>query len=348
MCLPVTLSWSLPFLWMFLANQKAAAFSVPPSLFSPYDPYHRESFVGKRDISLSASLESCSPRRDFFRQVSSAIIILSTPTSSALALGEGEQRMALTQRPKAPIAALIPAVQQRLLLEECLALTTQSQQPTNAAHKNAKETLLRKLQAILSSLAEATPEKPRRLLNTSGNNKDLAVMIQYEPSKVLSGNLVRAAMNVYTANLNYYGNNDDNNNGNGNTNMAPPSYTVTDPDWKKSYIRANDGLPDVKRVIQADLDLRDLYRNQVQLKLEDASAELHYISGEATTTSVDTEELRLLLREAADAFDLWLGKIADEDVKNAIQAALEGKSLRVYNSYYAGFMPPSSTTAPVP
>jgi hypothetical protein len=53
------------------------------------------------------------------------------------------------------------------------------------------------------------------------------------------------------------------------------SYTVTATlETKKAYIRANDGLPDVKAVITSDLDLRDLYRNELQLKVDDAQAEL--------------------------------------------------------------------------
>ena len=125
-------------------------------------------------------------------------------------------------------------------------------------------------------------------------------------------------MNIYTANLRY---------------GEQPQYTVTDPNWKKSFIRANDGLPDVQQVIIADLDLRDLYRNQVQVKLDDASAELY-------SDNRDLDELKTLLQEVAVAFDQWLGRIDDADVAAALDAALQGKSLQVYDSYYAGFIPP--------
>ena len=156
-------------------------------------------------------------------------------------------------------------------------------------------------------------------------------MLQYQPSTQLSGDIVRASMNIYTANLQY---------------VDQPKYTVTDPTWKKSYIRANDGLPDVQKVVEADLDLRDLYRNQVQLKLDDASAELYYLLKESQAKSdigdsVDLEELQILLQQAAPAFDKWLGRIDDTDVADALKAALDGKKVKVYEPYYAGFIPPT-------
>ena len=248
---------------------------------------------------------------------------LTFPTEiTAQGMGEGEQRMRLNQKPKAPMGALIPAAQQRLLLEQCLAILSSSKLLSLWKEKQQQQDeYIQQLQSILLPLEEEPNNKLRRSSSSSSNNnnnKDLSVMLQYQPNKNLSGSLVRAAMNVYTANLNYGGD--------------EAQYTVTDPDWKKSYIRANYGLPDVKQVIEADLNLRDLYRKQVQLKLDDASAELY-------SKNRNDEELKNLLQEAADMFDRWLGMVGDADVKVALQEALEGKSLKVYDSYYAGFVP---------
>lgn len=65
---------------------------------------------------------------------------------------------------------------------------------------------------------------------------------------------MRAVMNLYTANLKF-----------------GDSYVLTaSAKDKKTYIRNYNQLPGVNQVIASDLDLRDLYRNQVQTKIEDA------------------------------------------------------------------------------
>eukprot|EP00980_Cylindrotheca_fusiformis_P004269 scaffold918_cov126-Cylindrotheca_fusiformis.AAC.48 len=159
--------------------------------------------------------------------------------------------------------------------------------------------------------------------SVSRRRNDLQVLQQSPPNRLLQGDVTRAAMNIYTSSLSFPGN--------------LPGYTVTDPTWKKSYIRQNDGLPNVAQVLEADLDLRDLYRNSVVTKLDDASAEL-YISN-----SIDVAELNNLLKDAAADFDLWLGRIEDVQVEQALQAVLEGKTSKIYDSYYAGFVPPISS-----
>mmetsp|Transcript_7963 Transcript_7963/g.16738 ORF Transcript_7963/g.16738 Transcript_7963/m.16738 type:complete len:152 (+) Transcript_7963:553-1008(+) len=150
-------------------------------------------------------------------------------------------------------------------------------------------------------------------------------------------------MNLYTTNLNYNNLVYNNNNNGVNENATP--YTVTDPSWKKSYIRANNGLPDLQQVIGADLDLRYLYRNRVELLLLDAAAELYSDSntkdGYDDASVVDnTEELQQLLQEAANAFDQWLDRVRYGDVRDALQAAMKGQTTKVYDSWAAGFLPP--------
>jgi hypothetical protein len=116
--------------------------------------------------------------------------------------------------------------------------------------------------------------------------------------------------------------------------MSNPNdaYDVTDPNWKKSYIRANDGLPDLAKVIGADLDLRYLYRNQVQLKIGDSTAELY----NDKDTSCDGQDLKELLQQAAEAFDFWLGRIRYGDVRDALEAALAGQTTRADDSWIPG------------
>lgn len=221
--------------------------------------------------------------------------------SSCQAIGEGDQRMVLTQKPTAPVGALVPAAQQRLLLEKCLFL---SQQLINSNDEYGK--LVVRMKDILAPVAPSSKKR-----------NDLQILLQSPANLQLRGEVTKAAMNVYTSSLRFP--------------EQLPEYTVTDPSWKKSYIRQFDGLPNVAQVMQADLDLRDLYRNSIVTKLDDASAELH--------DSLDVVELNQLLSEAAGEFDLWLGRIDDLEVQRALKAALEGKTSKIYDSYYAGFVP---------
>lgn len=59
-------------------------------------------------------------------------------------------------------------------------------------------------------------------------------------------------------------------------------------------------------------------------------------------TDRDGAEVLVLLQEAAGYFDLWLDRIRDEDVQEAISkmALQQGKSIKVYDSFAAGFVPP--------
>lgn len=111
-------------------------------------------------------------------------------------------------------------------------------------------------------------------------------------------------MNLYQTNLNY------------NNLLSNPeeAFIITDPDWKKSYVRANDGLPDLKRLVGADIDIRQLLRNQVQLKIDDAAAELY---AAAPDDDDSNQELIRLLQEASQNFDMWLDRVREGDVRDA-------------------------------
>jgi len=222
-------------------------------------------------------------------------------------VADGDQRIVFQKKPTAPVGALIPAVQQRLLLQAAIDYSTNS---------NNKE----KLKLMLPPLDDDNPFMLR-----NKKDRDVKILQQYNAAYVLKGDMTRAAMNLYTTNLNY------------NQILTNPesAFTVTDPDWKKSYIRANDGLPTLTRVIGADLELRYLYRNAVQETLDDAAAELY-------ADDCDGAELKRLLQDAAVTYDAWLDRIRLEDVRDAMSsAAVKGEKARVCESFAAGFIPPT-------
>ena len=90
----------------------------------------------------------------------------------------------------------------------------------------------------------------------------------------------------------------------------------------------NDKLPTAVEVIRSDLDARDLYRNVVQTKLEDAQAEWVYQKkvmeeGEG----LDVGELVELLIEANVAVDKWFSFIPDGDIQEALEVVRREQNL---------------------
>ena len=111
-------------------------------------------------------------------------------------------------------------------------------------------------------------------------------------------------MNIYTANLRF-----------------ADSYVLTaSNEDRRSYIRKYNQLPNVKQVVAADLDLRDLYRNLVETKMEDAQAELY-------RTELDVEELQLLLQEVNDAYRQWFALISESDIQAAEQQVMASPTI---------------------
>jgi len=257
------------------------------------------SFVNRRSFLMRQYIMVVSPPA----AVAVVSALLLHPPAPAHALGEGEERMIFKQKPTAPMAALIPAVQQRLLLQASLEFL--------------KKGDIEKVKQILSPLdGDYMP-------NIFYGQQNMNVIKKYNPAKVLRGDLVRATMNLYQTNLNY------------NDLLGNPTdaFIITDPAWKKSFIRENGGLPALQRVIGADLDMRQLLRNQVQLKIDDAAAELY-------APDRDDEELTALLEEAARNFDLWMDRVRTGDVRDALQAILSGESVQVFETVAAGFLAP--------
>ena len=294
--------------------------------------------------------------------------IPSSSSSSSLSLGlveDGPERIKLKRKPSAPVGALVPSIQQRLLLEVCI--------------DAAKNKDLQKLKSIIPPLSSSTTTSSN---SRSSSSNQLRLLKQNDPSRVLCGDVTRAAMDLYQVNLNYNtifddesdASTDASTNTDRNSSSAGPSFPavkdvidITDPVWKKSYIRDNDGLNSdfVSKVIGADIDLRQLLRNQVQTNLDDAAAELYYVSARRSrstgnaydddddieiTSICDCDELFELLQSAAKNFDLWLERVGYGDVRDAIQIVLSESSsssssssinnLRIYESYQAGFIPP--------
>lgn len=120
---------------------------------------------------------------------------------------------------------------------------------------------------------------------------------------------IRAALNAYTNNL-VFGN----------------SYQLNAVGEEKKFLVRNDALPNVNAVVVSDLDIRDLYRNQVLNNMDDAKAELKYqlstVSKNDGEDVVDTEEILNCLMKAKESCDEWFSFIPKDDIDDALRAVM--------------------------
>ena len=94
-------------------------------------------------------------------------------------------------------------------------------------------------------------------------------------------------------------------------------------DEKKNLVR-NNALPDVNAVVVSDLDLRDLYRNQILENVENAKAEVAY---QRKTGRIDAGEILACLLAAQDATNEWFGFIPKEDTEAALKDVMEEQTI---------------------
>ena len=135
-----------------------------------------------------------------------------------------------------------------------------------------------------------------------GNRRQFQILRQRQLA-LDQANPVRAALNAYSNNL-----------------VFGDSYQLNaEDDVRKSMIRDN-ALPDVNTVVVSDLDLRDLYRNQVLEGLECARAEISY---QQRSGEVDTAEVLNCLKVAQESCRAWFRFIPVDDVAAALKAVQE-------------------------
>jgi hypothetical protein len=210
-----------------------------------------------------------------------------------------------SNRPRATLEALIPATKQRILIEKALETARQLKvaaaetKSNDGSYQNPErvDRYIQELKEILEPPHDDDDDSEFRIPTLPFQKQQQAM--QNINDNCLSGRSVRASMNVYTANLRF-----------------GESYLLTaSPEVRKKMIR-EEQLPDVKTVITADLDLRDLYRNKIQTTMEDAQAELY----NRPDNLEDVVELVDLLQDASSAFTTWFGFIAPQDVQEALDA----------------------------
>jgi hypothetical protein len=267
-------------------------------------------------------------------------------------------------KPFAPVSALVPATRARLWIEEAYQISSDFKNDKISSGQEQVETLER-LNTLLSNrpklfrqgemalprvgfsaLAQFTAKKTNLTAsnqknvndnynyNSNGqspfasgpsltvkvstvlNQADVARqwgILQAQESSREAQNEFRAAFNFYTQQLEF----------------NPSSYEwKASAEEKKRRIR-NDQLPTPQAVIVSDLDLRDLYRNQILTALDDATAEVYFRLRQARGNDgkvVDVSDTVDLITQAHDACTKWFEMIDPRDVREAEIAAKNEQS----------------------
>ena len=263
-------------------------------------------------------------------------------------------------KPFAPTSALLPAVRAKLWIEDAHNLSEKLATTTaTAGNKNIREKTLDDLNTVLShrptlfdrskgekplsrvsstSLAQFTAKNDKRINNNNNNNsnnKDDPFsssrpgerfakalnradvdrqwgMLQSQESKKEQENEVRAALNYYTQQLEFNSN----------------SYGWTGSSEERKRRIRDDQIPTPASVIASDLDLRDLYRNQLLTALDDVVAEVNYQfrqqqqkddDNESNGATVDLSDTVELMNQVYVACTNWFDMID----AGAIESALE-------------------------
>ena len=144
-------------------------------------------------------------------------------------------------------------------------------------------------------------QKVQAMLNQADVERQWGILKSQE-SALQNSNPLRACLSLYTQNLEF-----------------GDSYQLTaSAEDKKRLIRTNNALPSLAEVIVADLDLRDLYRNEFLTAFDDLQAELEYQLKQKDNR--DLSDVLELNERMYASLSNWFNRIAEVDIQAAIQA----------------------------
>ncbi|CAB9499250.1 expressed unknown protein [Seminavis robusta] len=311
-----------------------------------------ESSTDKVPIFSSLSICTCSSRRSMMATALALPVLVAIPTvgscEEALPFQDKEEDDGDNKRggkPFAPASALLPATQLKLAVDQLYDLSQSLDDKTASTQQQQKYQTLQQMSQLwknrpplfttTTSAKQQQRLPPRASPSTAqlttgissankqqyqANRKDLTSlpdrmaamlnqadverqwgMLQYQESKLESNNELRAALNYYTSQLEF-----------------GQAYLLTASKETRKQLIRNDQLPSLTAVITADLDLRDLYRNDFLTAMDDAIAEMEY-QLKLTPQEVDVTDVVELLEQAHTALSKWFGLIAWSDVQEAVE-----------------------------
>jgi len=285
-----------------------------------------------------------SNRRSFLQN---AIVLITSTTTCLPFEAHADEQLSTSPiisgregKPFAPLEALLPATRCKIWIDHAYEVGSGlSSTNDDKNNKNAHYKVLAELNSILSnrptlflpnekalpragsrmtaqittSMSKANKQdNQRNRVDLSFPNQLAAIlnqadverqwgMLQSDEAQRERGDGIRAALNFYTRRLQF-----------------GDSYVLTASKEDTKRMIRNDELPALTAVITADLDLRDLYRNQLLTLVEDWQAEVAYQS-KLTVEEVDFTDVIDLMDRSHTACNKWFDLIAPGDVQQALE-----------------------------
>lgn len=218
--------------------------------------------------------------------------------------------------PSAPLDALLPATRVKRSIEYCIQLIDKATEGSSEAVEELRQIILEPQNFTMTLQLKGVPPKPADLYLESYQamkgdlpfqqflikNGDVNTWrrLKKKEKELESRNEIRAAMNAYTDSIVF----------------SSDTYLLNVDKTTRSKMVREDRLPKVKEVINSDMGMRYLYRNEVLSAMDDAKAELEYQL--THKNEIDLLELKRLLTSASDAVDNWFSLIDPKDVKAAL------------------------------
>jgi hypothetical protein len=288
----------------------------------------------KEAHSLSSAASRKFNRREAVKIIDLALmsaILMSSPRS---VIAEEETRQK-SNRPYAPLQALLPVTRLKLWVDEAFAAATGigviqdaseryialqridhvlSNRPNLFQGETERKSASPSTAQLTTAVSSANKDQYRQnrmnldlgdKMNAMLNQADVERqwgILQYAERKREESNEMRAAFNFYTRQLTY-----------------GDEYLLTASKEERKKMIRNDELPTLSAVITSDLDQRDLYRNQFLTAIDDAIAESAY-DMKLNAEELDLTDLIDLVKQAHDSIETWFSLIPSADVDDAIGA----------------------------
>jgi hypothetical protein len=262
-------------------------------------------------------------RRDMLNVASSFGLLIASPALSA-ADEDAPHNTNDVKKPFASLENLLPAARVKWTIDQAVQIAAKVDDKIDSSSwVELQRLLLEPRNYTQQRKLPPIPDRPaKEYLDTYQKNREqLNVLAQPGALLVQSGEIaawkrlkrqerrdeeadeIRAALNVYTSALNY----------------RSDAYMLNVPPLERSQMIRQDRLPDVTQVIQSDMGMRYLVRNELLTTMQEVRAELEYqLKHQDEEQSL--QELLVLLKQAQAACDQWFRFIDEQDVRYATLA----------------------------
>lgn len=262
-------------------------------------------------------------RRDILNVASSFGLLIASPALSAADEDVPHHNNDL-KKPFASLENLLPAARVKWTIDQAVQIAAKVDDKIDSSSwVELQRLLLEPRNYTQQRKLPPIPDRPAKeyLDAYQKNRKQMNVLAQPGALLVQSGEIaawkrlkrqerreeqadeIRAALNVYTSALNY----------------RSDAYMLNLPPSERSQMIRQNRLPDVTQVIQSDMGMRYLVRNDLLTTMQEVRAELEY-QLKNRNEEQSSQELLVLLKQAQVSCNQWFRFIDEQDVRNAMLA----------------------------